>query len=188
MEFTSGGGDFAIAPEGAVLGICVGITDIGMQETKFGRKDQVKLTFVLPDEKDDNDKPIFVSTGGLTKSLSDRSNITAYCKALLGKAPPADHSKFDITAFLNRPCQLEIEHSEYNGSTYANITGSSQVMKNLPIPQYDGATWFYDLKNPSESDLGLIPQYIVNKINFGDAKVTQQPTETTVATDDDIPW
>lgn len=188
MEFTSGGGDFAIAPEGAVLGICIGITDLGMQETKFGRKDQVKLTFVLPDEKDDKGKPILVSTGGLTKSLSDRSNITAYCKALLGKNPPADHSKFDITAFLNRPCQLEIDHSEYNGSTYANITGSSQVMKNLPIPQYDGPTWFYDLKNPSESDLGLIPQYIVNKINFEGTNAKPPAPETNADSDDDIPW
>lgn len=58
-------------------------------------------------------------------------------KALNNLAPERDHSgelKFEPQDYMGLECDIEVEHSEYNGKTYANVA------EILPNDEGEGAT------------------------------------------------
>jgi len=119
LNVTKGGGDFELLPEGSYVGICIGITDVGWQNGMYGSKDCLRLTFLLPTKLNSNGEPFKITTNDTNKTIDAKSNLTKYCEALMGVSPPDDESAFNITAFINKGCQVQVKHNK--AGTYANI-------------------------------------------------------------------
>src|SRR5689334_1493487 len=74
-------------PEGAQLGLLLNVIHLGVQKNTFqgvtSYKDQVLLTFELPDLTMDDGRPVTQSTR-VTNSQGKRSTLTKIVKALNG--------------------------------------------------------------------------------------------------------
>lgn len=97
--------------------VCADVIDLGIQKTRFGNKEQIRLVFLI-DERDATGEPIQVFDT-MTASTWETSKLTEYTRALTGAVPPDD---FDPDQLIGRTCRLETEQQTSDkGKTYANI-------------------------------------------------------------------
>ena len=171
LQVTKGGGDFELLPEGSYVGICIGITDVGWQNGMYGFKDCVRLTFVLPTKLDANGEPFTITTGDTKKSIDAKANLTKYCEALMGVSPPDKASDFNITAFINKGCQVQVKHKlSGNGKTYANIAALYPLGEGQALPESNHKAWVFNIDNPEQEAYSQIPEWIAKQINFNPNK------------------
>jgi hypothetical protein len=124
-----GGAEFELCPEDTYNAVCVGVWDLGMQETKtWGTKHQIRLMWEI-DHTMTNGHPFIVSSK-FTASLSKNSHLFKTLTGWRGKAFTAEELKgFYIGNLLGVPCQVTIIHSEYEGKTYANVNTVARLAK-----------------------------------------------------------
>ena len=123
-----GTGDFVPAPEGLHSAVCVDVVDLGQQETPWGERHKVLLAWEIANLMEDG-RP-FIVRKRYTASLHEKSNLNKDLRAWRGQAfTPQDLAGFDIERVLGIPCQVLIQHTEKDGSVYANVTA---VMRAAP--------------------------------------------------------
>lgn len=125
---------------GVVSGVCCGVWDLGMQQTKFGAKHKVVIAFELAQliaapESEYNGKPYMVSCT-YTLSLNEKANLRKVLEGWRGKKYSEDELKkgVDIENLYGVNCILAITHEASQADAtkvYANVTAI------LP-PQKDG--------------------------------------------------
>jgi hypothetical protein len=99
------------------------VEDIGPQETNFGTKDMLRVTFTSSDQKDKEGKFVDVRPR-YNKSLHAKS---AFVKALLAPLGFTAGAAFDTDELVGTKCQVVIQHKENDGTTYANVTAVLKV-------------------------------------------------------------
>jgi len=99
------------------------VDDLGAEETNFGTKDRIRVTFEAQDQKDKEGKPVNV-TVKYTKSLHAKS---AFVKTLLAPLGISAGSEFDTDELIGTKCQVVIQHKESEGKTYANVTAVLRI-------------------------------------------------------------
>lgn len=122
---TSGDGEFALTPEGAYVGRCIKVLDLGTQTTtgQFGTKaqKQVMITWELLDDdvKMQDGRP-FAVTQFYTASLHEKAKLRKDLEAWRGKKFTDEELEgFDLNAVLGAYCMLQIVHSQ--DGQYANV-------------------------------------------------------------------
>lgn len=118
--------EFETAPEGAGLAVCVDVTPLKTRETPYGPKEEFKFVFELDPAvfgSRKNGTPFCIWSRGFTLSLSERANLTKFLTRWLGRQLTSNelHNGFDVESMLGVSAKLVVEHSEHNGSIYANI-------------------------------------------------------------------
>ena len=99
------------------------IEDLGMQDSAFGEKHTLRLTFLV-DEKDPNGE-LFRITDLCSASPHVESKLTKYARVLLGGDPGDDLETEDL---LGRCCRLETEvKANIKGKAYARIIASAPL-------------------------------------------------------------
>ncbi len=121
-------------PTGMVQAVLVYVADIGVQKGSYQGKPKNRRKVVLfweTAEKQADGKP-FVLWKIYTASMGENSNLRADLMGWNGKDFTTDELKrFDVDSFLGRNCLLNIVHTE--DGKYANITGITPIMKNMPV-------------------------------------------------------
>ena len=191
---TSGGGDFAQAPVGNHAARCVKLIDLGTQVGEYqGKKtvrNQVMVSWELPDELMDDGRPFIVSQF-YTNSLNEKARLRADLIGWRGRDfTPEELQKFDLQSILGAPCLVNVVH---NDKGRAKVTAVAKLPKGMSIPSAINppmAFWL-DAFDPEVFDtLGKGLQAIIEQSPEYKAAVSadvRQP-EPAMAGDDDIPF
>lgn len=153
-------------PAGMVQAVLVYVADIGVQKGSYQGKPKNRRKVVLfweTAEKQADGTP-FVLLKQYTASMGENANLRADLMGWNGKDFTADELKrFDVESFLGRNCLLNIVHTE--DGKYANITGITPIMKNMPViqPINDGLAdglkkWLEKKRSESLKDGSTPPQ------------------------------
>jgi hypothetical protein len=124
--FLKRNGDFTPAPEGLHLAVCVDVVDRGIRETAFGSKPQVMLVWEIAAHTADN-RP-FTVRKIYTASMHEKSNLHKDLKAWRGRPFTAEElAAFDVENVIGTSCQLLLQHTEKDGSVWANVAAVTKT-------------------------------------------------------------
>jgi hypothetical protein len=121
------------APEGTHNAVCVGVVDLGTQESTYKgdtkQQRKISLAWQLVDEQTSEGEPIVVYRK-YTYSDSPKSSFMKDLKAWMG----VKDGDFDVANLLGKGCLITIENNEAeNGNTYSNVVSVSGVPKGVKI-------------------------------------------------------
>lgn len=105
-----------IASEGAHVATIESVHDLGIQETSYGPKHKVRITWLL-DEKSEDGQTL-KTFQSFTKSWGDKSNLRKAARSILGRDPG---DEYDTNELVGKRATLVLGHDEVNGKTYANV-------------------------------------------------------------------
>jgi len=126
----AGSGDFKQAPTGTHVARCIRLIDLGTQRGEYqGQptvRNQVLVTWELPNELMDDGKPFIVSHF-YTNSLNEKATLRAHLEAWRGRQfTDAEVKKFDLMNILGKPCMVTV---------IANDKGKSKVSAVAAMPK-----------------------------------------------------
>lgn len=103
------------------------VEDLGLQDTKFGSKDQARIFFTAQDQKDKEGKPVDCPMTVTTTSLHPKSKLAK----LLNSLGITANETFDLNSLVGIKCQIVVEEetNKETGKPYAKI---GTVLKNRP--------------------------------------------------------
>jgi hypothetical protein len=163
------------APQGAHIGRCYQIVDLGtMEDKKFGgRKRKVQFLFELPNELEVFDEskgaqPYYVRTS-MTLSMSEKANLRKFIESWIGK-PMTDReaSNFEIMDLLGMPAMLNITHRVTDGGTFANIMSISPLPKGITCPAQINPSLSYDTTAHNQDAFSQLPEFVRTQIMESD--------------------
>jgi len=101
--------------------VCVDVIDLGIKDTNFGPKPQLKLVFQLDENKEDGSPMSIPRT--YTASLHEKSSLRKDLKSWRGADLTSDeHGGFDLEALIGAQAQVNIEDYEKDdGSKGSNV-------------------------------------------------------------------
>jgi hypothetical protein len=165
----SGGDGFQQLDPGSYIARCVSVIDLGVQDTPWGGKEKVYISFEVPSERVEWEKdgqkhegPAFVGSR-YTNSINEKAILGQHLTSWRGKPFTDDERQgFDLFNVLGAPCMINIVHTEKNGKTYANIQSIMRLPKGMECP-------------PAESELiGYTPMDEAKAGNFDKLMEWQQ--------------
>jgi hypothetical protein len=131
MAIVAKGSNFVPCPAGLHQAVCADVIDNGMVEGVYGTKHKVTLVFQV-NVSMDNGKPFLVQRR-YTLSLDQKANLRKDLESWRGKPFSADELKgFDLEKLLGVNAQLNVQQTDRDGTTYANITAIVPLGKGMP--------------------------------------------------------
>lgn len=154
---------------GVYPAVCVGVVDLGEQETQYKGKtryaDKVKLIFELPTETvevDGEEKPRQLSRD-FTLSSSPRSALRQFVSQWMGKGFSDDEfAEFELNGLLGRAGLLNVVHSE--DGQYANIGGATAIPRGMQPPKSATPYITFDTEDWTEEAFAALPEYIQERL------------------------
>ena len=119
---------YELPDEGQHSAVLADVTDLGEQDTKFGKKRQVRLTWLL-DQLNSEGKQIRVMQR-FNWSLHEMSRLYKLITALTGRRPG---NQFDLEKLLGANALLFIQHNVRDGRTFANVASIAKPRKGSPL-------------------------------------------------------
>ena len=121
MPIIAKGSSFVPCPAGLHQAVAVDVIDLGNVELVYGVKHMVTLVFQVNEPMDDG-RPFLVQRR-YTLSLDQKASLRKDLESWRGKPFTADELKgFDLERLIGINAQLNVQHADRDGSTYANIT------------------------------------------------------------------
>jgi len=116
------GGDFTPHEEGTFRAVCVDVTPLTMQHSKFGDRDVFRMVFETDaDEREDGTRQC-VWSRGFTPSLNEKANLRKFLRQWLGRdLTSAELTEFDTENLIGKTGQVVVTHDNVDDKTYANI-------------------------------------------------------------------
>ena len=112
----SRGGTYTPAPEGSHDAVFCDVEDLGVVETMYGKKHQIRIVWQIAAKMEDGRPFTIGRRDGL--SLNEKAALYKDLKSYAKKAPPQN---LDLETLIGKPCQILITQVERDGSTYANV-------------------------------------------------------------------
>ena len=165
--------DYEPIEKGRHDAICVTVAGIGEQETAYGVKNQVVITWEIPSivrewTKDGETKEGRAQiTRTFTCSLAPKASLRLILEDWRDKEfTPQELAGFDLEKLLGVPCSLKIKHqtSQDGSRVYANIAdvepyeGKDKLEPEAPLVHYDPM-------NHNEESFEKLPNWLQDKIN-----------------------
>jgi hypothetical protein len=149
----TGSGDFQQAPAGSHLARCIKITDLGTQAGEYkgvpNHKSQILISWELPSELMEDDKPFIVS-GFYTNSLAEKANLRHHLVSWRGREFTLEElGRFDLNTILNAPCMLSVIHNDKNK---AKVDAVMKLPKGMECPPAVNATFAFWLDEFSQAE------------------------------------
>ena len=125
--------DFQPAPEGLQRAVCCDVVDLGVVETKFGRKRMYQIRWQSEELQEDG-KPYLILQR-YAPSLHKKSNLRRDLESWRGKPfTEAETEQLDLETLLGKNCQINIVHNRSDdGTTYANVKAIVPAAKGAPL-------------------------------------------------------
>lgn len=118
------GTSFKPAPAGLHQAVCVDVVDMGILEVSYAGKTkrQHKVRVVWQIDQDMEDGKPFIVQKRYTLSLHEKANLRKDLESWRGRPfTDAELEGFDLEKLLGANCQLNIQHVQKAGETYANV-------------------------------------------------------------------
>lgn len=117
------GGNFTPHEEGTFRAVCVDVTPLVKQQSKFGDREVFRLVFETDAEPREDGSRQCVWSRGFTPSLNEKSNFRKFLRQWFGRdLTAAEEAEFDTEALIGKAAQVVIMHEHGdNGETYANL-------------------------------------------------------------------
>ena len=195
----SAGGDYPTLEIGGYPAYVVGITDIGLHDTKFGLKHQIVFTFELPLNKGSDGRPYHM-VNKYTLSLNEKANLRKDLEQMKGKIPAEklQDQEFVDTIFQKAlGTAIQISVGQYtNKEGYVNncVDQVGRAVKGMEYPPVEGDMWLLDLDNFDQAVFEKLPEWLQKKVTEGRKLLNEPPVNQTTPDssgsddDDDIPW
>jgi hypothetical protein len=128
----SGGKEFKPAPEGPQHAVCVDVVDLGIQDTAFGQKHQVRFRWQTAAVNLDTGER-FQAVATYTASLHEKAKLRRDLESWRGRPFTEEELRgFDLEAVLGANCLLNLVHeTSKQGRTYANIKAIMPLPKGM---------------------------------------------------------
>jgi hypothetical protein len=186
--------EFRNPDAGAYLGRCISVVDIGTQKTIWEGTEKFLHKVVLNFELfgDDSQGPLLIDGKPLavykryTLSNHEKATLMVDLKNWLGKV----ELPLNLESLLGQYAMVNIVHNEYQGKTYANISGLTQVPSMIAktgLPKGVNETFLYDMnKHPKNYDQvwGWQQEMIKRSSEFVNAEMKREATKI----EDDVPF
>lgn len=130
------GGDFVPHDEGSFRAVCVDVTPLKKQMSKFGEREVFQLVFETSAPPMEDGSPRCVWSRGFTPSLNEKSNFRKFLRQWRGRdLTPAEEVEFDTETLIGVPANLVIvhEHGE-NDQFFSNIAACTRCLENPLSP------------------------------------------------------
>jgi hypothetical protein len=112
---------FEAHPEYDGQAVCVDVTPLKKTQSTFGERETFRVVFETRELRQDG-KPYLLFSRGFTPSLHEKAALRAFLKQWFGRdLTTAEQAEFDTESLVGRPARVSVVHSDYNGTTYANI-------------------------------------------------------------------
>lgn len=117
------GGNFAAHEEGDFRGVCVDVTPLVKQQSKFGDREIFRLVFETDAEPREDGSRQCVWSRGFTPSLNEKANFRKFLRQWFGRdLTAAEEAEFDTEALIGKTAEIHVLHEHgANGETYANL-------------------------------------------------------------------
>jgi hypothetical protein len=166
MKVSASGGDYKPVPEGTYVATCVRVIDLGTQVTTWKGADKIQrkvlIGWEVPEvrvqDQEGRDMPAMISTR-YTASLHEKAALRKALEAWRGRRFTDDELKgFDLKNVLAQPCQIQVLHSERDGTTYANVSAIMAMPKGAakPAPEHPTINFSLDEGEFSEGVYGML--------------------------------
>lgn len=175
---STGGADFRPVPQGAHIGRCYRVIDLGTQKSEFQGKvrtaRKVMISWELFGEDEDggplvmdDGRPLSISKR-YTLSLSEKATLRADLESWRGRAFTDDElAGFDLKNLLGIYGLVNVTHTSRDGKTYANVAGLTPLPKimrdNKPIPV--NKSQFFDVTEPDMALFETFSERLKETIN-----------------------
>lgn len=188
LKENNSGSDFEPIEEGLYDAICVTVAGIGRQETPWGDKEKLILTWELPTvrrewEKDGekHEGPAHLSNT-YTASISPNAKLRSILESWRGKPfSPEELQGFDLVNILGAPCQVLIKHNTAkDGRVFANVVDVLKSSGGKHEPESELV--HYDPMNHDPEAEAKLPEWISSKI----VHATNDPIDTGAPQREDI--
>lgn len=190
----AGGKEFEIVPAGLHPGRCIGVIDLGNQETPFFNEDgsakitrRVRLNFeLLGDEKRADGKPFTIGVD-FTNSLHEKSALLPFLQGWRGRPfTPEELDGFDLTTIADKYAMIQTMHAftKGNGKEYAKVTACLPLsVKDQPKPV--NQVLVYDADDHDDDIFGALPKYVQETIRKSyEWQLRENKQNTTIRTQD----
>lgn len=160
---TEGEGKVFEKPDtGLVQAVCSHVTDIGEQDTAYGPKRKVVLSFELAQKMQDG-RP-FMQSQFFTMSLHEKAALRVFLKSWRGKdLAPEELKGFDLDKLIGVNCMLNlVETITKDGKQFVNIASVVACPKGMPKIELYGQE---------------LPNWIAKKINATGPVMADDGTE-----------
>lgn len=188
-------GDFKQVPAGTHPAYCYAVIDIGRQESHYGVKSQLILSFEFPHElvEYEGEQRPMVMSAFYTASISKKARLREDLEAWRGKPfTTAELDGFELKNVIGKPCTISVTHNEEGK---ARVNGVSAIMKGINMPaMFHRPLWFdVDEHGEGSPQFAEVPEWIqqiIKKrvVDFHKGPAGMGATPGDPAFDDDIPF
>lgn len=122
------GGNFTPHEEGTFRAVCVDVTPLVKQQSKFGDREVFRLVFETDAPPREDGSRQCVWSRGFTPSLNEKANFRKFLRQWFGRdLTAAEEAEFDTEALIGKAAQVVIMHEHAdNGETYANLVACTK--------------------------------------------------------------
>jgi len=205
----NGASTFKPIPQGAHLGRCYRVIDLGTHDREYQGQPkppvrQVMLFLEMFGE-DETGAPLITPEGSplviakrYTLSLADKANLRADLQAWRGRAFTAEEAKgFELTTLLGVPVLINVTHTFKEDKTYSNVAGLSPLPKAMRavLPDPVNKPQFFNVNEPDQAVFETFSEKLQNRIKECHEWRKEHPNATAQASvhssedpDSDIPF
>lgn len=115
-------------------------------------------------------KPLVISKE-FTLSMSAKSNLRPFVEGVIGvKLTDEEAGAFDLEDLIGRAFLVSIVHkaSAKDGRIFANIAGTSPLMKGMQTPVLVNKTQVFDINTATKEEVDALPKFILDKVIISD--------------------
>lgn len=128
-------GNFIPHDEGSFRAVCVDVTPLEKQQSKFGERDIFRVVFETDAPVREDGTRQCVWSRGFTPSLNEKANFRKFLRQWLGRdLSTAELAEFDTESLIGMAANVVVVHEQSSDGekTYANIAACTPC-KNSPL-------------------------------------------------------
>lgn len=188
----SGNSEFKQPSAGTHVARCFRMIDLGTQHGEYqgqpNVRNQVLITWELPNELMDDGKPFIVSHF-YTNSLNEKATLRAHLESWRGaQFTEAEAKKFDLMNILGKPCMLTIVANEKGKAKVASV---SAMPRGMSAPEQVNPSSVFWIEEWDQAAFDAMPKGIREIIEKSDeykARSKGNGKDHFAGMKDDLPW
>jgi hypothetical protein len=172
--------------------VCCGIVDLGLQLNNFNGKEQRKVLIIWDTDvtyvNDKGEEKTRMISQDYVLSLHEKAKLCKTLESWRGcKFTKEELDGFDLRTVLDKPCLLNITHTEKDDRVYANVDSVTPLMKGQAPIKRDNPITYFNMDNGLEG-FDVLPNYLqerIKKSSTYEALVNGKPISGLIPADDD---